>query len=565
MKKYLKTISTLALFFVACATPRTELAPSTPERETVVVFGFNDFHGALEQNAAWLGGHIRALRSEFGSRLLVLHAGDEWQGTLESNTTEGASVVQAFEKMGVQAAAVGNHEFDFGIATMLSRFKEAKYPYLTSNIRDASTQKAPNWANVFPSKIFTLGRVQVGVLGLSTEATPVTTTKKNVEGLVFEDLVKHAKLEAARLRASGAHVVVALAHAGLVCDRRGTNPTKQPRLEIRTQDTLQTECRSQDEIVRMIERLPEGTLDAVVAGHTHQIVHHWIKGVPVIQAGAHGKFFNLLYLTYDFKRQSVATNLTRVEGPVSVLEHKDFHDTTVIPDRSLDTILEPLREKVRDLKHQKVAETSVPITHVRTEESEMGNLMADALRQEAQTDLALVNPGGIRSGFDAGEIEFGEVYQAFPFDNRVSVLRVKGSELRTILRVAMSGARGYFGISGFTVKLIGIEYPAPSSDLNGDRKIDHWEFNRILEVRDAKGTKIQDQKIYTLATSDFLVNGGDDLGWAMDRVPEARIQIDTGFLVREHFANYLRKLGRIGGPLVQSSKPRIIIAKKKGR
>ena len=152
----------LSLLLVsACASPHgappASPEPTPPEQawqspgadeDTIAIVGINDFHGSLlpkerklpdgrivrSGGASALAGMLQILKEETRGRLLVIDAGDEWQGTIESNQVKGASVVEFFNRIGVSAAAIGNHEFDFGIPSLHSRFREAKYPYLTGNI-----------------------------------------------------------------------------------------------------------------------------------------------------------------------------------------------------------------------------------------------------------------------------------------------------------------------------------------------------------------------------------------------------------------------------------------------
>ena len=235
---------------------------------------------------AYLASQIGILRSEWGTRLLWLDAGDEFQGTIESNSQQGAPMVEFFNLEGLDAAAIGNHEFDFGpepgtqgpgadpLGTLKLRLKEAKYPYLAANISDASSGKLAELPNVFPSRMLRAGNLNVGVIGLSTTETPKTTRATNVQGLRFTSLQDAVLREAASLRSAGAAIVVIDAHVGLKCEP-GASPTGH---SMRKSADPQGDCGSQDEMVKLLKDLPPGTVDAVVAGHSHQIVHHWIAG-----------------------------------------------------------------------------------------------------------------------------------------------------------------------------------------------------------------------------------------------------------------------------------------------
>src|SRR4051812_40276634 len=178
-------LATVLLF--ACS----EAPAKEPARiEKLTVIGINDVHGALLEapahkalarftaepvgGAGWFAGWVAAIRAgarEHDGDAIVLDGGDEFQGTLISNQFEGRSVVDVFNRIGV--AAVGNHEFDFGLASLGQRFAQASYPFLSANVFEKGTRKRPPWAR--PSVLVTVGGVQVGIIGLTTIETHTST------------------------------------------------------------------------------------------------------------------------------------------------------------------------------------------------------------------------------------------------------------------------------------------------------------------------------------------------------------------------------------------------------
>ena len=536
--------------------------------ETIAIVGTNDIHGALAPQelktrepegtppvpykaggVAALASYINELRSEFGSDLIWLDGGDQFQGSIESNSVQGAPMTAFLNMTGVQAAAIGNHEFDYGasqtpgadasdrLGALKARMIRARFPYLGSNVRDKATGKlaTSDLPLLQDNKIFDTGRVKVGVFGLTTLDTPRTTTAINVKDLEFADLKDTALREAAELRAKGADVVVLVAHVGLKCERGRASTVSH----VRAPTEPQGDCGAHDEMVKLLKSLPAGTIDAVVAGHSHQVVHHWVAGVPVIQGGAYGRYFNVIYLNYDLKQKKLLPDLTRIEGPVPVctevfqnqgdcngdrpepkggrgaLVAPVFHGEKISEDNSVKSMLAPTFAKTDEIKKEVVAQAARPIDHERFKESEMGDLVADAMRAAAGADVALMNSGGIRAPWEQGPITFEEVFRTLPFDNQIVVLNVTGKELELILRIAESGSRGFASISGVHMRLVSPEEDAKGTDLNGDGRIDAWEVNRTLSVELENGSPIVDDKKYRLATLDFLVSGGDDLGWVM--------------------------------------------------
>ncbi|HZI16172.1 MAG TPA: bifunctional metallophosphatase/5'-nucleotidase, partial [Myxococcus sp.] len=188
------------------ATGTATAAATAPVRLTLV--GINDFHGQVEPHrhplkdgqvveeggAALLAGYLARLRADNPEGVLLVDAGDLFQGTLASNLTEGAVVIDVYNHLGFAAAAIGNHEFDYGpvgpastatrpgedpLGALKARIRQAKFPLLSVNIREAATGKRPAWLGGDGTHLVTLKGVKVGLMGLTTESTPDTTHPVN--------------------------------------------------------------------------------------------------------------------------------------------------------------------------------------------------------------------------------------------------------------------------------------------------------------------------------------------------------------------------------------------------
>ena len=569
--------------------------------------GINDLHGALAPRtlktadkspvtyevggAQILAAHVQLLRSVFKSNLFVLDAGDEFQGTIESNLQLGAPVVQLFNAIGLNAAAIGNHEFDFGPlpggdpndlqGTLKQRMREAHYPYLSANIVEKSSGKLAPFPNTLPHVILTSGSLKVGLIGLTSNETLTRTRPEYVTNLAITDLKEAAEREAQALRKEGAQIVILVAHAGLHCDlgkfipgaTTVISPTSEPG-----------ECSDDEEISKLLNSLPAGTLDAVVAGHTHHVVHHWVHGVPVIQGGSSGQFYNLIYLTYDWSERRLLTDRTRIEGAVplcpKVFENQGdcdgnrpaptqgrgslvapvFHGATIHEDETIAQLLEPALQKSEEAKRRVVGQAVNTIEHSRRKESQMGNLVTDAVRAKAKTDFALINSGQIRGVLEAGPITYEALFRSLPFEDTIKVLTVTGKELKTIMQVAENGSRGLFPISGMRVRVVGLDYAAPMSELTHGKRYEPWEANRLLDVKLSDGTSLKDQKSYTIAMPSFLVSGGDDMEWVMSHLHHKAVKPGSVGLMRDAVIEYLAQSGPVNSdqrPLIDPSHPRI--------
>lgn len=627
MKIFLSLALSLS-FFTGCATLGLddERAPfeTKGNLETIVILGTNDIHGALapealktkdptpveyeKGGAVYFASHVRILRKQYGEHLLLLDAGDEFQGSIDSNLEEGRPMIRFFNELGFAAAAVGNHEFDFGPegslgssaapstmrdvrGTLKARISEASYPYLAANIYDKKTGSFPGVPGTRPSAIIIAGRLKVGIVGLTTLDTPTSTRPEFAAGLDFKEMSKVALAETKSLREQGADIVVLLTHAGVFCnipvaaDRVGRTGL------IKSESDFQNGCESSHELPTLLRKLPKGTFDAVISGHTHSLVHHWIEGVPVIQAGTRSAYYNLIYLTYDWNQKRLRTDKTRIEGPMPIcpkvfanqkncngdapappngrgaLVTPKLRGSDITADSSMASVLAPTFARTESKKKEVVGIAARPITHIRAEESPLGNFVADALRDSLGTQVGLMNPGGVRADWESGEIHFSDVFRTLPFDNFVSKLTLTGKELRKLIRITHSGARGFFSTSGLKVRVIRREDEPYSSDLDGNAKIEPWELDRLLEVTLADGTPIEDGKQYTVATIDFLISGGDSLGWFMNSVPKERISLMAGPVLRDAVLAYMQKQNRVqkdglnsvSHPFVNPAEPRLIL------
>jgi 5'-nucleotidase len=610
-QKSLLAFFALLVANLACTTaPKDYTLPDSGQEptsglETLVIVGTNDIHGTLSPlslksreepgvqpvqyeagGTAVLAGYINILRKEFGDHLIWLDAGDEYQGSIVSNSEKGAPMVQFLNEAGVNAAAVGNHEFDFGLDTLKARMSEARFPYLAANISEKATGLPADFPNTKSRILVRVGNVKVGVIGLSTLDTPRTTLPQNVATLQFDDLKTAALREAQALRKEGAQVVLLTAHSGLKCDHGKLGHAHA----MRKQTDPQGHCGENDEMVQLLQSLPSGTIDAVISGHTHQIVHHWIAGVPVIQGGAFGRYLNVIYLTFDWSKKKLISEKSRIEGPIPVctrvfknqndcngdrpapkkgrgpLVPPVFHGVEVYPDARIQEIQEPIIKKSEAIKNRVLGRAVRPLDHSPHHESELGNLTADAIKQAAHSDVAIMNFGGLRSPLEAGPVTFGAVFQSLPFENRVSKVKVTGKELKLILRVAESGSRGLTSVSGLQLRLLDPKSPASYTDLNHNRKGEAWEVDRLLHVSLANGEPIEDDKFYNLGMLDFLVTGGDDFEWVMSQIPPDRIQVDVGIRARDALVQYIEQqkiLNPPDHPLINPLQPRLIFEKPK--
>jgi len=515
------------------------------------VVGTNDLHGAIlptegRGGLALLDGFVRNLRAQRavdGGAVLLLDAGDLFQGSLESNLAEGAVVVSAYNAIGYAASAIGNHEFDFGPAgdavtpeasdgdprgALKARAVEARFPFLAANILDESTHRPVQWPNVRPSTIVKVAGVRVGVVGLTTAEALRATMPANTRGLAMAALVPTLTTEAARLRQSGATIVVATAHAGGKCDAFD-NPTDL------------SSCSPDEEIFSVARDLPSGLVDAIVAGHRHEGIAHEVAGIPIIASYWRGRAFGRIDLLVD--RATGRVQRHRIFPPREVCAREDpgsgecmdgshstgrparYEGRPVVASEEIARVLAPAVARVRTLKERPLnaeIEDTLPLSS--RDESPLGNLVADWMRAVVPTaDAAITNGGGLRATLPAGRMTYGRLYELLPFDNREVLVQLSGAEFRRVIEHNLRQRDSVLLVSGV-------------------RAAATCEKGRLrVALRRDSGAAVGDDETLTVVTSDFLTSGGDDV---FTPIRPLRVTRGDGPLIRDHLADWLTRSGR---------------------
>jgi len=593
--------------------PQVDSQLKEEQVETLVIMGLNDLHGEIfpaqlktiepigvrsldykKGGAPLIAGHVNVLRSLYGSRLVILDSGNHLKGSMKTDIVKGEPVIEFYNMIRMDGSALGAHDFSFGPSVLRQRLAEANYPYLAANLRDRHLESFPDLPNLIPSHLFHAGRLKVGLIGIM--GVRKTTTHARFTGSVEITEMKTAVVsESRRLKDKGADVIILLANAPISC--QPTHPHFQPQENrVWSAHDFQAACDSTSEISQLLAQVPKGTVDAVVTAANHEIVHHWVNGVPVIQSGARGGRYHLIYLPYDLKNKKLLQPLARIEGPIPVcseifegqthcdekgtrlgqkragkkrgrLIRPQLHGKTITADRDAINLLDRVNEKTRAELDRIVGTASRPIRHEEKVESELGNLVADALREKVKADLSIVNPGSM-SGFNIqpGSISYEDIYKAIPHDSSIAVIKVSGRQLKRMMAVLTSGARGFPSVSGMRFSVADFDQSVRSRDLNQNGVVSHWEVDRLKKIRDLQGNRIRNGKIYRVAMTDYLARGGDDLAWMMSKISKSRVDFDAGGKVRDAVIEYIDKnspVNSLKNPLIDSTQPRVRIIKSR--
>ncbi|MDX1623470.1 MAG: 5'-nucleotidase C-terminal domain-containing protein [Gemmatimonadota bacterium] len=481
--------------------------PATSDSVRIAILATNDFHGALEpQTPAWAEGDtiggaavLAAWLAEAAGRYpdaaLHLDGGDVMQGTVISNLTAGRSTVDVMNAMGLDAAAVGNHEFDWGVDTLRARMDQAAFPWLVANAFEKESGERPEWAR--PVAWLEAGGLTVAVIGAATVSTPTTTMPANVAPYAFRDIATVANEIAPTLKREGADVVILLAHAGAVADADGVH---------------------HGEIVDAARRI-DAPVDLIVSGHTHTRVDAEENGIPIVQAGASGTALGVVTLTYDRSAGRVVDHTidvwtTRAEG--------------VDPVAAIDSLVDRWAAEVAEVAKRPIATLATPLEDVRDRETALDDLIADAQRWATGTQVALMNGGGIRARLDAGDVTYEDVFRVQPFQNTLMRLELTAEQLRRALDHVVDDRLG---------AVSGIRFTFDPTRPVGDRIVDATLTDGdVAVVRD--GEAVDPDATYTVTANNFMASGGS----GYDALTEAVSATNTGLVDSEILAEYLDQL-----------------------
>lgn len=432
-------------------------APTQPPFLTVL--HFNDVYQLTAVEGGRRGGFdrlatvVQRYRAQERTSLL-LFAGDLISPSVESSVFQGAQLIDGMNRLGVDAATFGNHEFDYAPGVLAQRVRESRFPWVASNVFAPGLRPFPG---ARPWLVLTPGGVPVGIVGLLTEETAALSSPGDT---TFGNVFTVAREVVRVLRARGARVVVALTHLSMAQDQE------------------------------LLRRVPE--VDLVIGGHDHDPMTATVDGRLVAKAGSDARWLGVTRLRLDGSR-SAQHQLVDV-------------DERVPPDPEMAQLVKRYADRLSRELEVVIGETAVPLdarnTTVRQQESNLGNFIADVMRAAVGADVAITNGGGIRTNalFPAGRISRKDVLAWLPFGNVVVKVAVTGTVIRQALE---NGVSQWEQVAGRFPQVSGMRYSFNPTRPAGSRIVDVRVGDRPLD----------DAATYTVATNDFMLRGGD--GYSM--------------------------------------------------
>ena len=526
---------TAAVLAMATGGAVTQAAPAKPKptHTQIQLLAINDFHGNLEPatgssgningipagGAAYLATHLKQMRAAAGAKgqdSVTVAAGDLIGASpLLSAAFHDEPTIEAMNGMGLEAASVGNHEFDEGWHELLRMqtggclpdgdgqnnqnscpdakrpFKGAKFKYLSANVFFENTQKtlfAP-----YTIKSFKDGR-KVAFIGMTLEDTPNIVTKAGVEGLTFKDEVETANKLVPILKKKGVKSVVVLLHeGGFPADPKAYNS-----------------CPGISGPIVDINAGLDPEIDAIISGHTHQAYNCSLPdkaGQPrlVTSASSFGRLVTDVRLSID--------NATGDVDRVNTLANNQIITQDVPQDRKISELIAKYKTLVDPIANKVIGHITTPSVVRTTDdslESPLGNLIADAQLADPSVVsggkrpvAAFMNPGGIRADLAStnGEVAFGQAFTVQPFNNFLVSMDMTGTQIKALLEQQFSGVNGPEDAKFKVLQVAGITYTWNPAAATGSKVV-------AGSIKIA-GRPLEDGTSYRIVTNNFLSDGGD--------------------------------------------------------
>lgn len=535
MKRFLVIMMAMVMLVGTGSAPKVNAAGGSYEGDLVIIHT-NDTHGhfgVVEGEQLGMAAVV-SLKNYYESRgadVLLLDAGDFSQGTTLVSYYEGGSAVLFMNAAGYDAAALGNHEFDYGFDALQVMAGYADFPILAANILDKKTGE-PYFGD---HTVFAFGDKKVGVFGLDTAEAQTKASPKNVKDITIldgQELYACAQAQVDELKAQGCDYIICIGHLGVDDESIGRRST-----DVAANTT---------------------GIDLFIDGHSHTVMDGGVRVNDTLITSTGSYLANIGVVVCNGEKETASL--------VSAADYKGGYDPVV------DSFVKEHQDVVDTAYNGLFATAEVNLNGerepgVRTEETNLGDFAADAYRYAAQQyfgeevviDGAIQNGGGVRASIPAGPISMNTLYTVFPFGNSISVVKVTGAQLLEALEASCSACPSALGgfpqVSGivFTVDTAvpyaeGIQYPdstyfAPA--VPGSRVTIEKVGDRDFSLTDS----------YYIAVNNFMADGGDTY-YVFTQAEEV---IDTGVIDAEALISYVDSMDGLIGAAYAAPKGNITI------
>jgi 2',3'-cyclic-nucleotide 2'-phosphodiesterase (5'-nucleotidase family) len=441
----------------------TEMDMEMPMKDSVkiTIVHTNDIHSRVSEGKYDGMGYAKVAtivnhEKSMNTNVIVMDAGDAFHGQTISTLNDGESIVKIMNAVGYDIMTAGNHDFNYGQDRLLELADMADFPIVSANVFNA------DYTSYLPAyKIMEYDGVKVAIFGLATPATTFMTHPDNVIGLTFFDPIVIAKMMTAQLE-DEADIIVCLSHLGV--EGKYTS--------------------------EMVAEYVDG-IDVIVDGHSHTVMEtgKLINDTLIVQAGEYTKYVGIVNLELkDGMLMKSAKLITKEEG------------VAMEADADIVALVDQIKAENEVITSVVVGSTDIHLdgerADVRTGETNLGNLITDAMLDETGADIAFTNGGGIRASIERGDITKGNVITVLPFGNYVVTKDLTGAQIVAALE---NGLTDYPEAKGAFPHIAGMDVVFdPSMDAG----------SRVVSV-EVNGEAMDMEMLYSVATNDFLAAGGD--------------------------------------------------------
>ena len=490
----------------------------------IVIFHTNDMHGRLsthDEGEKSIGidkiSKVVNLSKLKNKNTFWFDAGDFTHGTPRMTYGSIEELIRTINSTQLDVIVTGNHEYNIPLEDLkkLSKSlnayilsantvdKEIKYPvFLPYIVYDIDVLQNDYIKKTGDSNNSRLDNIRMGVFGLSTPETAYKSSPKNIESVEFLNPIEEAKKVVGMLK-STCDLIIGVTHLGLDGSSEFTS-----------------------------ERLAEEVegIDLIIDGHSHTLLPKGLKAnnSVIVQTGSHGEYLGKVIINLSEENQG--SKKFKIDSlDIELLNEEQVSKIIKNPDRYIENKLQIIDEETNSKLNYKVTQLDKSLSGdrltVRREESELGNLVADAMRWKTNSDISVINGGTLRTGLNKGDILYKDLISVFPFKNSVQEVKILGRNIKSMLEHSIEfvpeSFGGFLDISGMTFKF------NPNNPVG--EKVTEVEIN---------GIKLDEDKEYRLSSSDFTLAGGD--GYPM--LSELEIEKDYG-AIEDIVAEYLNKIG----------------------
>lgn len=455
-----------SLFLVMVMILSFSVVSMAEDEVKITIVHTNDTHGRILEDSyggsmgfAKIATYVNMLREE-NPELLLIDAGDAFHGQTIAQLVRGESVAKVMNVMGYDVMAPGNHDFNYGYDRLLELGEMLEFPVIAGNIeKEDGTQLLDGYI------IKEVQGLKIGMFGLATPETEYKTHPNNVKGLDFTSPIEAAKLMVEELR-DQVDILIAVGHIG---EDEGSEFTSH-------------------KILAEVEGI-----DLFVDGHSHTAKPEgeMVGNTLLVQAGEYDENLGIVEL--------VVTGGEITSKTARLLTYEESAE--IEEDPEVKAVIEDIKAANDLITGVELGTTPVTLEGaremVRTKDTNLSNLIADAMLYETGADVALTNGGGIRASIEAGTVTVGDVITVLPFGNYIVTVEVTGADIIAALE---NGLTDYPATKGAFPQVGGMTY---TFDPNLPA------FERVTEVL-VDGTPIDPAATYVLATNDFMAAGGDE-------------------------------------------------------